>query len=144
MKGWNATSLKASKKREDAAKKSVGKRTLTAKQIVLLGELQQTIVRLFGECAPEHKFHAVRRFKFDYAVPSIRLAVEVNGGEWVNGRHNRGGVGYRNDLTKLNLAMIGGWKVLQYNYAMLADGTALKDLQAIHSLHAPISHETPA
>jgi hypothetical protein len=45
--------------------------------------------------------------------------VEINGGQWIRGRHNRGGEGYEEDLTKLNLAQSFGFKVYQFTYEML-------------------------
>lgn len=39
------------------------------------------------------------------------LAVEVDGGAWVNGRHNRAS-GWLRDQEKLNEAAILGWRIL--------------------------------
>jgi len=63
-----------------------------------------------------------RRFRFDYAIAEIKFAIELNGGQWVNGRHNRGGKAYETDLTKLNLAQLNGWSVYQFTYEMLKRG----------------------
>jgi hypothetical protein len=64
-----------------------------------------------------------RRFRADYVITSHHLisdiVIEINGGQWVNGRHNRGGQGYQNDLTKFNLAQLNGIKVFQFTYEML-------------------------
>ena len=37
----------------------------------------------------EHKFHDTRRWRFDLAFMDAKLAVEVEGGIWNYGRHNR-------------------------------------------------------
>ena len=61
----------------------------------------------------EHRFHPVRKWRFDYAFPEIKLAIEINGGAFINGRHNRS-TGAINDWLKLNAAQRLGWCVLQY------------------------------
>lgn len=38
---------------------------------------------------PEHRFHESRRWRFDYAWPEHRVALEVEGGVWTRGRHTR-------------------------------------------------------
>ena len=49
-------------------------------------------VKFAGLPAPvaQHKFHPVRRWRFDLAWPANMLAIEVDGGIWSNGRHTRG------------------------------------------------------
>ena len=39
----------------------------------------------------EYRFHPKRKWKMDYAIPSIMVGVEVEGGLWKEGggRHNR-------------------------------------------------------
>ena len=66
----------------------------------------------------EHKFHATRRWRFDYAWPEKYLAVEIEGGTWVGGRHTRG-VGYEKDCEKYNTAVSLGWRVLRFTPTML-------------------------
>lgn len=59
----------------------------------------------------EHRFHPVRRWRFDYAAPELRVALEVDGGVWQYGRHNRA-AGYLRDMEKMNAAAAAGWLVL--------------------------------
>jgi hypothetical protein len=59
-----------------------------------------------------------RRFKADYCL-DCKILIEINGGQWNGGRHNRGGKGYENDLNKLNIAQANGYKVYQFTYEML-------------------------
>jgi very-short-patch-repair endonuclease len=75
----------------------------------------------------EHKFHPVRRWKFDFAFPEKMLAVEVEGGTWNMGRHTRGS-GYVKDLEKYNAATILGWRVLRYSTEMVISGIAINEV----------------
>src|SRR5215472_13591861 len=64
----------------------------------------------------EFKFHPSRRWKFDFAIPSKSLAIEIEGGIWSRGRHSRG-AGYQSDLDKYNEAAVLGWTVLRFSVA---------------------------
>lgn len=61
---------------------------------------------------PEHRFAPPRRWRFDWAWPDIRLALEVEGGVWTGGRHTRG-AGFVKDMEKYNAATIAGWRVVR-------------------------------
>ena len=69
----------------------------------------------------EHQFHPTRRWRLDYAWPEIKLAVEVHGGTYTNGRHTRGG-GFTVDREKMNEAAIYGWTVLEVTSAQVRSG----------------------
>ena len=60
----------------------------------------------------EHKFHPARKWRFDFAWPEVRLALEVEGGVWTGGRHTRG-AGFLKDIEKYNVAACLGWRVLR-------------------------------
>lgn len=64
------------------------------------------------EIVKEHRFHPVRKWRFDYAIVELKIAVEVDGAVWVGGRHNRAS-GYVADMEKLNTAASMGWLVLR-------------------------------
>lgn len=81
----------------------------------------------------EYRFHPTRRWRFDFAYPDQRIAIECEGATWANGRHNRGG-GYAADLEKYNAAALLGWLVLRYTRAQVKHGTAIVQLrEAIQS-----------
>jgi very-short-patch-repair endonuclease len=65
------------------------------------------------EPVAEFRFHPERRWRFDWAFPERKIAVEIDGGVWIAGRHNRGS-GYLADMEKLNAAAEAGWRVLRY------------------------------
>jgi very-short-patch-repair endonuclease len=62
---------------------------------------------------PEYRFHPVRKWRIDYAWPDILLAVEIEGGVWVKGRHTRG-KGFSGDMEKYNELAEMGWVLLRY------------------------------
>lgn len=71
---------------------------------------QMTLAGLHYE--REHKFHPRRGWRFDFAWLPEMLAVEVEGGIWSNGNHNRGR-GFIEDAEKYNTAALMGWTVLR-------------------------------
>lgn len=73
--------------------------------------------------AREFQFAKPRRYRFDFAWPDAKLAVECEGGVWTNGRHTRGS-GFVRDVEKYNLAVLMGWAVLRVTSGMLRDDPA--------------------
>jgi hypothetical protein len=71
----------------------------------------------------EHRFSPPRRWRFDYAWPEQKVALEQEGGVWVRGRHTRG-KGYLGDLEKYNCAAIAGWAVIRCTPEQVQNGTA--------------------
>lgn len=81
------------------------------------------------EPVTEHRFaKPVRQFRFDFAWPDRRLAVEVDGGTWTGGRHTRG-AGFESDCEKTNLAQLLGWRVLRFTTSMIRDGRAIATIR---------------
>ena len=97
--------------------------------------------------AREFMFHDTRKWRFDFVVldgfkinlqdkimvkksaQKHKLAIEIEGGIFVNGRHNRP-AGYVNDMLKYNEAVINGWRVLRYTTPQFR-GTAIEDIKSI-------------
>lgn len=63
---------------------------------------------------PEYEatFHPLRKWRFDACWKDLKLAVEVEGGVFIQGRHSRG-AGFRNDCEKYAEAAILGWRVIR-------------------------------
>lgn len=61
-----------------------------------------------------------RKFRFDYAFPDIKLAIEYEGINSKNSRHTNI-KGYTNDCIKYNLATLNGWHVLRYTCINITD-----------------------
>lgn len=78
----------------------------------------------------EYRFAPPRRWRFDLAWPELKLAVEVEGGTFVSGRHSRG-KGYEADCEKYAEALIAGWRVLRVTPHMIEDGRAVGFLERL-------------
>ena len=66
----------------------------------------------------EVRFHPVRRWRFDFAHPSTLVAIEIEGGTWVGGRHTRP-AGFHKDCEKYNTAALLGWTVFRLTPQMI-------------------------
>jgi hypothetical protein len=77
------------------------------------------------EPVTEHRFHAERRWRFDFAWVDQRIALEVEGGVWTQGRHTRG-AGFLADLQKYNAATMSGWRLIRCTPEQLANGEAIR------------------
>jgi hypothetical protein len=82
--------------------------------------------KLNGLPAPvnEHKFHPTRRWRFDHAWPDHKLALEVQGGIFISGRHSRGAALLK-EHEKLNAAASLGWRVCFVTPKQIANGEAI-------------------
>lgn len=68
----------------------------------------------------EFRFHATRQWRFDFAWERERVAVEMEGGVFIGGGHNRGRQ-YTMDCRKYNEATVAGWRILRYTTADLKE-----------------------
>lgn len=74
---------------------------------------KQLLEKVVSGWVTEHKFHNKRRWRFDFAHPIHMIAVEIEGGVWIKGRHTRGS-GFVKDMEKYNSAEVSGWTVLRF------------------------------
>lgn len=78
---------------------------------------------------PEYRFDPDRKWRFDFAIPALKIGIECEGGIWLRrGRHTTP-VGFTGDLEKYNAAALAGWTVLRFTRRMIEDGTALRVIQ---------------
>lgn len=79
-------------------------------------KIQKNVVQFYKdhglEAVPEFRFHPQRNWRFDYAFPKFKVAIEVQGGLFIRGGHNRG-AGYLQDMEKFNHAAAVGWLIIQ-------------------------------
>ena len=104
----------------------------------------------------EVKFHPTRKWRFDMAwtylawheIPAFdegmnpcpagtlrqremyKIALEVEGGVWAQGRHTRG-AGFMKDIEKYNEANHLGWTVYRVSTNQVTSGEALKLIERI-------------
>jgi very-short-patch-repair endonuclease len=86
-----------------------------------------TQIRAAGlpEPVAEFPFHPERKWRWDWCWPDRLLAVEVDGGLWIRGRHSRG-KGQEGDMEKRAEGTLLGWKVLVFSTDQVASGYALE------------------
>lgn len=65
----------------------------------------------------EYRFDPTRRWRFDFAWENERVAVEIDGGQYMahGGRHARDG-----DRDKHNRAALLGWRVIRFSPQQLS------------------------
>jgi len=85
------------------------------------GENERLLIEILNESYPNQwvaEFQGItgRKFRFDAANPTLKIALEVDGGIWLgrNGGHTSG-FGRERDMEKLNLAVLEGWRILTYS-----------------------------
>jgi hypothetical protein len=71
-----------------------------------------------------------RQWRFDYAWVDAKVALEVEGGVWIEGRHSRG-KGMIEDMQKYNTATLNGWRVLRVTPDKLTDVSTLRMIGAV-------------
>ena len=81
------------------------------------------------ELTPEYRFHPKRKYRLDFALPAVKIGIEIDGGTWSEGRtgHNWG-VGITRDHEKQNLAVFMGWRIFRFTTDMLADRKVIENL----------------
>lgn len=78
----------------------------------------------------EYKFHETRKWRMDWALPNHKIAIEIEGGVWVGGRHTSG-AGFVKDMEKYNSATVLGWRILRYTPQQFEEGICLADIESI-------------
>ena len=97
-----------------------------------LEELLGQHIQLSGLPSParEYRFHHRRRWRFDFAWPRYKVAVEVDGGIYNRGRHVRGS-GFERDAEKRNAAVMAGWRVLHFTPRHVKSGSAVQAIECL-------------
>ena len=74
----------------------------------------EMMLKLFGKpYETEFKFHPKRKWRFDFCIPELKIAIEYEGLMSEKSRHTTI-TGYSKDMEKINAAQKLGWVVLQY------------------------------
>jgi hypothetical protein len=88
--------------------------------------------RFLEPAVTEYRFAPPRRWRFDVAWPGRKLAVEIEGGGFIGGRHSRG-TGMEDDCEKYAEAMALGWRVLRVTPRQIENGRAFEWLRLVAS-----------
>lgn len=64
------------------------------------------------ELVPEHRFDKDRKWRFDWALPAVKVAVEYEGIHSAKSRHTTK-KGYAGDVEKYNAATAAGWRIIR-------------------------------
>ena len=80
----------------------------------------------------EYRFSQTRKWRFDYLIQEhgtigAMSAIEIEGGAWKQGRHNRA-QGFMGDMEKYREAAALGYKVYRFTPEEVLKGVALKFL----------------
>lgn len=78
----------------------------------------------------EFTFHPTRAWRFDFAHPGEKLAVEIEGLTYGGGRHQRM-KGFTEDCRKYLAAMEFGWRVLRVTPLMVRSGEAIDAIKKL-------------
>ncbi len=78
----------------------------------------------------EYRFAPPRRWRFDFAHPASRVAIELEGGVWNRGRHNRP-LGFIADCEKYTAAALAGWTVVRLTEGQISGENVGKIIAAI-------------
>jgi len=119
-------------------KKGSDRAKAKAQAAKLASEVELNLIELPGY-KKEIIFHPTRKWRFDYAWTELKVALEIHGGIFTNGRHTRG-TGITEDRVKMNSAQLLGWIVIEATTAQVKNGQMLKWItQAIkiRDNHAP-------
>lgn len=101
----------------------------------------QIVNAQLGEPEREYRFDEERRWRFDFAYPEHKVAIEVEGGVFQQGRHTRG-KGFTADCEKYNRATELGWAVFRYPTAQVKNGEAIKQLRRILAFKMGMANKT--
>lgn len=101
-------------------------------------ELLRILQHCFSNVETEYKFHPTRRWRFDYAIPFRKIAVEYQGHGGMNGakktkdgKQHAGGhgsvKGLASDCEKFNEAKLHGWTVITFTALHFRESERIKN-----------------
>lgn len=77
----------------------------------------------------QYKFHPDRKWMLDFYLDG--WGIEVQGGGWVQGRHNRNPISMGRDYEKFNACQELGIRLLLYTGEQVKDMSAVQQLERI-------------
>lgn len=105
METWNIEQYKNHVAKKRQPKSGNGSKAKAEIEMMLL---------LFGKpFEKEYKFNPQRKWRFDFAIPEMKIGIEYEGLMSAKSRHTTI-TGFSNDTEKYNAAQALGWRVLRY------------------------------
>lgn len=90
--------------------------------------VQQLTLTKAPDYIREHQFDTERKWRFDFAWPVMKIAIEVEGGvHRIKGR-------FKGDIEKYNEAMLQGWSVIRVAQDEIKGGRAIAWLERLIKL----------
>lgn len=117
------------------------KRKKQSQKATLEDQFMGTWERLWPNLPPPLRQYPVKNpetnrfWRIDFSWPEWRLAVEIQGGSFVGGRHNSA-VGQARDYAKHNHLTANGWRVLYFSTPMLRSVEDVVEIVAEILCHA--------
>lgn len=90
----------------------------------------------------EYSFCPGRKWRADYAWPAGKLLLEVEGGVWQGGRHNRSD-GFQKDISKYNTASCMGFRIIRVIPANLLKVSTIEMIRICLGLPQPACADGP-
>jgi very-short-patch-repair endonuclease len=97
---------------------------MTAAQMLLRTHL---IELGYKDVESEYQFCLDRKWRADLAIPSLRILLECDGGQF-RGGHRRG-LALERDYEKQNRAQMEGWRILRWTNRQILTGEAFNWLK---------------
>jgi len=76
----------------------------------------------------EYRFATLRKWRIDFAWPDYHLAVEIEGGAWIQGRHNRA-ASFLKDMEKYNELSLRRFWLLRFTPQQVESGEAVRVIE---------------
>jgi len=76
----------------------------------------------------EYKFSPIRQWKIDFFFPRSQLAIEIEGGAWIQGRHNRAS-SFIADMEKYNEMAKSRIYLMRFTPEQVEKGEALIEIE---------------
>lgn len=73
----------------------------------------------------------LKNWRFDFAWPSMRFAVEVEGGAFKRVGGHTSGVGFTEDILKYHHAMRLGWTIYRCDANLIKNGSAVELIEQL-------------
>lgn len=75
----------------------------------------------------QYRFHPDRKWSLDFAIPAIKLAIEIEGGIWMRGggAHSRP-ANIQRDVEKGNALAMLGWRLLRFTPQEIKSGESIQ------------------